>query len=368
MFAWVGRDRLSLGEVVRRLQAQGVSSPRGQARWHRTTVWKLLQNPAYYGVATFGKRRLGEPRSELRHRRKGRNPLPPSCYETSPAERVAIPVPALVDEDMFHAVQEQFAENRQRSREQKSAARYLLQGLLECGCCGFAYGGRPYEVQPVPGGRRYRYAYYRCYHSKLGAGPSACQNKSLRTDALDQAVWQDVQQVLRHPELLRREYERRRESADVTSGAERQLDKELKHAERAISRLIDAYQEGCLEKQEFEPRLAAARERRERLSRAREAHAAQINEQEEVRQGLAGLETFAAQIAEGLDHANWNTRREIIRKLVHSVRIEPEQIRITYRISHPPFASTARIVRFLPFCCSRQGSAYWPINRPGCNR
>ena len=49
---------------------------------------------------------------------------------------------------------------------------------------------------------------------------------------------------------------------------------------RGISRLIDAFQDGLLEKQEFEPRVRAARER---LARLEEAVREQVTEDQERR-------------------------------------------------------------------------------------
>ena len=43
---------------------------------------------------------------------------------------MSIPVPALIDEALFEAVQEQLQENQQRARIGQRGARYLLQGLL----------------------------------------------------------------------------------------------------------------------------------------------------------------------------------------------------------------------------------------------
>jgi NADPH:quinone reductase-like Zn-dependent oxidoreductase len=43
---------------------------------------------------------------------------------------------------MSAAVAEQLAENRQRQRQSKRGAKYLLQGLLVCGQCGYAYYGK----------------------------------------------------------------------------------------------------------------------------------------------------------------------------------------------------------------------------------
>lgn len=69
IFTWVGRDRLSIGEVCRRLKADGVPSPKGKSWWDRTTVWGLLKNPAFQGSAAYGKTRIGEPRRQLRPQR-----------------------------------------------------------------------------------------------------------------------------------------------------------------------------------------------------------------------------------------------------------------------------------------------------------
>jgi site-specific DNA recombinase len=47
IFEWVGRDRISIGEVKRRLDGKEISTPRGKSWWDRTTIWKMLKNPAY---------------------------------------------------------------------------------------------------------------------------------------------------------------------------------------------------------------------------------------------------------------------------------------------------------------------------------
>src|SRR3954451_6204907 len=39
IFAWVGRDRLSIGEVSRRLQRQGCPTRSGRKAWSRSRVW-----------------------------------------------------------------------------------------------------------------------------------------------------------------------------------------------------------------------------------------------------------------------------------------------------------------------------------------
>jgi hypothetical protein len=61
---------------------------------------------------------------------------------------MSIPVPALIDEALFEAVQAQLQENQQRARVGQRGARYLLQGLLVCACCGYAFYGKVRLVSP----------------------------------------------------------------------------------------------------------------------------------------------------------------------------------------------------------------------------
>jgi site-specific DNA recombinase len=58
IFAWVVRERLTLGEVRRRLENLDEPSPSGRARWGNTTVAAILNNPAYQGKAGYGRHRL----------------------------------------------------------------------------------------------------------------------------------------------------------------------------------------------------------------------------------------------------------------------------------------------------------------------
>jgi site-specific DNA recombinase len=66
IFTWVGRDRLSLYQVARRLQQAGELTATGKQWWSRTIVWHILQNPAYKGQAAYGKTRTVNRRQRLR--------------------------------------------------------------------------------------------------------------------------------------------------------------------------------------------------------------------------------------------------------------------------------------------------------------
>ena len=51
IFAWVGRDRCTIGEVQRRLNQAKEQTRTGKTVWDRATIWGILKNPAYKGEA-----------------------------------------------------------------------------------------------------------------------------------------------------------------------------------------------------------------------------------------------------------------------------------------------------------------------------
>ena len=171
-----------------------------------------------------------------------------------------------MSEELFGTVQAQLEENRQRRRERPRGGRYLLQGLVVCKRCGYGCYGKPVSRASAKG--KVPYAYYRCTGSdayRFG-GQRLCWNKQLRTDVLDAAVWEDVRHLLSEPERVRAEYERRLQGPET--GPEREvkhLNKMIANLKKMISRLIDAYGDGLLDKSEFEPRILAARERLAKL-------------------------------------------------------------------------------------------------------
>ena len=337
MFAWVACEGCSLREVARRLEKHGVLTRHGQRRWDPGTIAGMLSNPTYYGQAAYGKTRRGERRPRLRpFRGQPEIPkLPYSQYARPAAEHIPIAVPALIDADLFAAVQERFAENRRRWRGRSRGSRYLLQGLVVCGGCGYALHGvcsrSPKRI----------YSYYRCVGSEAArfCGRRLCDHRMQRTEDLEAAVWNDVRALLSEPERLRQEFERRRQnptSESVTAESQR-LRTAINKAKQSISRLIDAYAEGLLETGEFEPRIRGLKTRLANWEAELRALQDKVRETEELRLVFSRLDDFADQMNAGLQNTDWSQRREILRALVKRVEVDKTTIRIVYKVPERPF-------------------------------
>ena len=343
IFAWVGQERVAIQEVCRRLQQAGERTRTGKTTWDRTTVWGILKNPAYKGTAAFGKTQAGPMQPKLRPQRgdpaQPRRPV--STREVPQQQWIYIPVAALVSEALFEVVQAQLAENRQRTRQHKRGARYLLQGLLVCTQCQYAYYGKAVSNKAAKGKKR-NYAYYRCIGTdayRFG-GERICDNLQVRTDKLDEWVWHEVCALLEEPQRLQQEYQRRldapsRENEDLTV-TQAQLGK----VRQGIARLIDSYTEGYIEKQEFEPRIKRLRQRMTELEDRDRQLRTELARQVELRLVITQLEDFAAKVKDGLAEADWLTKRELIRTLVKHVEVDQEKVNIVFRVIPDPFESS----------------------------
>ena len=167
--------RLAAGSTVmaecRRLDALGLPPARRYkdrqlvrqaVQWHPHRLIRLLRNPVYYGM-------------QETHSRHG---------------VIRQPVPALVAETVWRAVQVQLAENR--TLPGPNARRlYPLRGLLHCGQCGTRYTG---ETLRPHGAIMY---YYRCGQRRVKSRAGmACHNPRARAEQVEVAVWQWCQKTM----------------------------------------------------------------------------------------------------------------------------------------------------------------------------
>jgi site-specific DNA recombinase len=300
----------------------------------------MLKTPAYMGSAAFGKTRQGPLRPRLRSQRG--KPLQPrratSDYDVPNEDWIHIAVPALVDPDLFEAVQAQLEENRKHARQSSRGARYLLQGLLQCQHCGYAFYGKPLS----PSARKNRpraYAYYRCLGTdayRFG-GERICPNTQVRTDRLELAVWQEVCALLWQPERLRQEFERRKQASGEGQRQERSaLEDQIGKLRQGVARLIDSYTEGVIEKDEFEPRVTRLRQRIAHIEEQCETLDDEELLQREMHLIVSRLDDFAVQVGRNLDDLEWSKKREIIRALVRRVEVGLEQVQVVFRVDSFP--------------------------------
>lgn len=140
-------------------------------KWGRTTVQQILKQPAYCGTFAYHKRR---------------------------PDQILIPCPAIIDQRMWEAVQQQLSCNKIMHSGPTGAKReYELTGLGLCLFCGHRIGTFP---------RRGLKAYYRCNNitqhppSRRICTDGPCIDK----DHLEKTIWSAVWQTVTNGDTLAR--------------------------------------------------------------------------------------------------------------------------------------------------------------------
>jgi site-specific DNA recombinase len=351
VFTWYTQEGWSIGAIARRLNAQAIATRFGKRPWERSTVWAMLRNPAYEGKACFGK-------TESCARQKITRPLRQKggysrrCSAKKDRERnqwIEIAVPALVTSETFALAQERLAKNKQLSRRNTKEPT-LLQGLLVCEQCGYGL----YRTSTRTSRRQIKY--YRC----LGAdryrhlrGP-VCTCRPLRQDYLDDLVWQEILRLLRTPELIRAELERRRAESMNSSPLQQrheQVKRELTRLGQQMDKLLDAYQEGLLTLAELRKRVPELKTKIGGLEKEQQGLQVRAVENKRWIELSNSMETFLGRLNENAKKMDGMEKQKVVRAVVKQITVGKELLTIHHSI---PLAAA---------CASHQPSSY-----PLCTR
>ena len=127
----------SMRRICRRLYEDGIASPTGKGVWSIACLSKMLENPTYKGHALSNRHQFlpsTSGRKSLLHR------LRPS------QEWIEIPVPAIIEEDLFDAAQRVARDHSYFSPRRTGPDHWLLRRLVVCGHCrikAYCQGKRP---------------------------------------------------------------------------------------------------------------------------------------------------------------------------------------------------------------------------------
>src|SRR5215467_7611136 len=328
-------EGFSIGEITRRLNREGVPA-RKASRWERSVVWGVLRNPAYRGVACFGKTRISARTRVMRpqRRRGATTPSSTAGHQRPREEWIEIPVPALVTEESFARAQELLYQNKIRSRR-RTIAPSVVQGLVSCAKCGYVLSRTSTQTTAR------KIHYYKCIGSdswrKLG-GPVCDNGRLIRQEILDQIVWAEVIRLLEEPALIQQELDRRLAAArtsDPTTKREQSLQRESTHVGKAIERLLTAYQEGLLSLEQLRERMPALRHRQQTLSAELQAIADQSNDRAVFLRLAETLTAFLARLRSAAETLSVIKRQKIVRLLVKDVLVGEDTITIRHSIPIP---------------------------------
>src|SRR6266516_2424816 len=343
LFRRYADDGASIAGLTRWLTSAGVPTRTGKARWDRSVVWGMLRNPAYAGIAVFGKTQVLQEPPGLNRRARLEGRTTPRASKTVDRPRedwIEIPVPAIVTTETFERAARRLEDNK-RFAARNTKIPSLLQGLAACSACGYGY----YRTSTRTTNKKI--CYYRCLGSDdyRYEGGRVCGNKPVRADYLDTVVWDHITHLLADPALIRAEIGKRLEqarTADPVTRQRTQLQTALAKATSSITAMIEALSEQLITIDEMRARMPDLRAREANLRRQISALDTQLADRRAYLRLADDLEGFLTQLRGTASAATTQQRQRVLRLLVKDVLVGPDKITIRHRIPVRERTTTSR--------------------------
>jgi len=315
-------------KICRELDLKGIRTPRGGVSWDHATVRDILSNSTYMGLAYFGKTERCEISipQKITRTKNGKIFKNNTTYRKKCAKEnwIEIPVPAFIEESQFCRAQELLASNKAyAARNTKRPS--ILQGLLVCKKCGL----------PLYKKARGQHSYY-CCRSKLERKLPSCGAKNIRQDILDALVWDEVIDLLKNPELITSELNKRAHEyskTDLQKGKPEELNLELRRIIIQRDKLLDAYQQTeCLSMDEFRKRMQNLNKQKDKIEKALENHKASEIMQKSHHEMLMTLDQCVASINKSSNILGIGEKQKILRLLIDEIILGDDEVLIKHSI------------------------------------
>jgi len=298
----------SLRKTAHRLNADGYRTHTG-GLWSAESLRRVLTHPVYLGRMVYGKTTM-EAGERLTQEQ--------DTWITAEADHD--PVIPQEDFDQARALLNAHQKPRRTGRV------YLLSGLVKCGLCGGAIVG----WSRLKRGKRY--SYYRCYR-KEQHGQIACAGMRWNAEKLETFVIQELLTLIGDTQFLSDTEKHLAEmrtllNTHTTTQDLEQLDRELRKNRRRLDVILEAYEDGVIDKTDFKARYQTLKDRLYTLETSR------VRLQEQAEREGENLATMEASFTEILRFGDrWDeltpaAQQKRLQAVIDEIRVTHDHIDI----------------------------------------
>jgi site-specific DNA recombinase len=339
IYAYYLQEASSLYGVVRHLHNLQIRSPRGKDYWNAATVRGLLLNPCYTGQVYANRTRS----VKARIRRSATHPMgkPGPSYQRLSEEDWTpnASIPQIISPEQYEQVKAKMSQNKQMARRNNTSYEYLLRALVSCGVCSMSCVGRHAQEG---------YAYYVCRGKDTAINTHCaqrCQSRFIPAKQLDTMVWQDMCDVLTHPEMIIEAFRRGQNGAwlpQELQARRENLRKGQTALQNQLDRLTDAYLSEVIPLAEYQRRRKELEQRQQGLVDQEQQLTHQVDRQKELAGVQASIEAFSQRIRTGLENATIEQKRKLVELLIDRVVVRDGEVEIRYVIPLTPESEQIR--------------------------
>ncbi|UCC85666.1 MAG: recombinase family protein [Anaerolineales bacterium] len=314
----------SLYEIADDLNREGIKAHQRAKYWHTGTLSPMVRNPLYQGEFYANQRKKEKrwnPEKQKYTLHQIRKPR---------SEWILVPVPAIVDPELWESAQEVLKINRRRSTRNASQE-WLLTGFLRCANCGYRLTSSQTGHRGKGKGRRLAYCCVSRTQPKSVREAIGCDTPTIRASELEPAVWQIITELIYSPDLVIQALKEKYSSEQYAEKAKRlaSVEEQLQAKEDELERWNQAYGAGYLDLKEWgEKKLTVAQESN-RLKQAAEEIKKELTHKDDLeRQTQVVLTELASMRERGLGEDGdlpFKIKRKIIGLLVDDIVVNGQE-------------------------------------------
>ena len=277
--------------------------------WSVTTIGTLLHKLQYAGFIVWGlNSQSGEPPV-----------IAPGRHE------------AIVSPEEFKLAHSVMASNTKTVTHPRQAGSvYMMSQLLKCRRCG-----RNLVVRPAKNRTSYK---YQC-GTRRHDGIEVCDCPNLNIDKFEErfltALFDDI---LCHSNV---QAAMDKMSMELTGPYEEQMarskaiERELLDLADRKNRVMEAYESGAYDVDEYSRRIAPVRENEENLKQQMAEANKELDHQTDVLARPEEILAFSSEVAEFIRHSSAKDRKQMLKRFIVCVWIEPRRATVVYRVPLP---------------------------------
>ena len=298
-----------LGILTRGDKQSHFAKKHGKGVWQRAMIIHILTNETYTGIWHFGKTKMIDDGKRREHKSKrGFGKQVRRDHE----EWIPVNVPAIIDSETFALAQKRKV-YLTRLLGGHAQNEYLMKSRLTCAKCGYAMRGQAVNSRS----RTKKHFYYLCNGKRQIV--CLCDMPSVRGDWVDAIIWEWTKKLIEDPGNLRIGLDNIQDELQQANQALLDrlaiIDDQIQEQQKQLDKLLDLYLGGEFPKEMLTERKARLEQMLANLHNEQNDLTRHIRKVTMTDDQLSYIEVFCAKIRNGLEQADFNTKRQIIELL-----------------------------------------------------
>ncbi|MCD4761755.1 recombinase family protein [bacterium] len=318
IFNSYAKTDISLNGLCKLLEKRGHKTATGKNYWKSEVIKCMLVNTSYYGSHIFNKTYKVEPRYKNSNSQYAKS-IKTTARLKDKSEWIEILVPKIINKKIFDIVQKKLKQNSKLKRNNKN--RYLLSGLIRCGCCNHTYSGVNWKGVN----------FYKCnyrdkrYNHIKEAELMNCNNSAVKGEVIEHIIDKTIREKIIRPTILtkyinytngKKETNTKRHFAEVNK-----LDSRLSSLKEQGKRILDLYAENNISKDDY---IIKANEIKQKIidaEKSRNEIMYSINTSKEKKELKVNIKTFCKEARWAYDKLDNKIKSQVIKKIIDEIII-----------------------------------------------